>query len=99
MDELNLTQQQIAEKVGRLLAESALKDEIKDGLLQNIENMPDYLLIKLMNALEAESDEMDKAIAEVELAIRERNGAWKKTEDDQKAAADTIADTWIQKLS
>jgi mannitol-1-phosphate/altronate dehydrogenase len=98
MDELNQAQQQIADRVGELLAESPLDEEVKEVLLEGIDKLPKELLFKLLDVLENERESLEKVAFEVKLILKEQDANWEQTARDQQEAADTIADAWAEKL-
>jgi mannitol-1-phosphate/altronate dehydrogenase len=98
MDELNQAQQQIADRVGELLAESPLDEEVKEVLLEGIDKLPKELLFKLLDVLENERESLEKVAFEVKLFLKEQDANWEQTARDQQEAADTIADAWAEKL-
>lgn len=98
MDELNQGQQQVADRVGELLAESPLDDEIKEVLLGGIDKLPKDLLFKLLDVLENEREELETVAFDVKLFLKEQNNNWEQTTKDQQKTADAIVDVWAEKL-
>lgn len=98
MDELNKAQEQIAEKVGKLLAESPLDEDVKKVLLEGIDRLPKELLFKLWDSLENEKEGLEKLAFEVRLFLKEQDANWEQTASEQKKTADIIADVWFEKL-
>lgn len=98
MDELNQGQQQVSERVGELLAESPLDDEIKQVILDGMDQLPSDLLFKLQDVLENEREELEKVAFEVKLFLKGQEKNWKQTSETQQKAADTIVDAWVEKL-
>lgn len=98
MDELNKAQEQIAEKVGKLLAESPLDEDVKEVLLEGIDKLPKELMFKLWDSLENEKEGLEKLAFEVRLFLKEQDANWEQTASEQKKTADIIADVWFEKL-
>jgi len=98
IDELNKAQEQIADKVGKLLAESPLDEEVKGVLLEGIDKLPKELLFKLLDVLENEKEGLEKLAFEVKLFLKEQDANWEQTAKEQQKAADVIADAWLDKL-
>mgnify|MGYP001598283612 FL=1 len=98
MDELNQAQEQIADRVGELLAESPLDEEVKDVLLEGIDKLPKELLFKLLDVLENERESLEKVAFEVKLFLKEQDANWEQTAEDQQKAADAITDAWAEKM-
>ena len=98
MDELNQGQQQVADRIGELLAESPLDEDIKQVLLDGMEQLPEHLLFKLLDVLENEREQLEAVAFEVQLFLKEQKNNWEKTTQDQQKAADTIVDAWVEKL-
>ena len=97
-DELNQGQQQVADRIGELLAESPLDEEIKQVLLDDVDQLPAHLLFKLLDVLENEREQLETVAFEIELFLKEQNKNWQQTEKEQQKAADTITDAWVEKL-
>lgn len=95
---MNEAQQQLADRIGELLAESPLSDEIKNRLLEKMENIPERLLFRLKDALEMEQEELENVAFEINIFLKEQDSHWKNVSEEQKKAADTIVDSWTEKL-
>ncbi|OGN08813.1 MAG: hypothetical protein A3J46_06470 [Candidatus Yanofskybacteria bacterium RIFCSPHIGHO2_02_FULL_41_11] len=95
---MNEAQQQLADRLGELLAESTLDNEIKSLFLEKIESIPEHLLFRLKDALEMEQAEVENIAFEIEMFLKEQDVNWKNTVEEQKKAANTIADAWVEKL-
>lgn len=95
---LNKVQKEIAEKLGSLLAESPLDEEIKSAIIGNLDKMPENMVFKLVDALEMESEELDRIIFEMNLFLKEQAGKWEKVEKEQQDMADAIVNKWVAKL-
>ena len=95
---LNEAQTQLAEKIGKLLAESPLDESIKSSLLGKMEQIPESLLFKLLDALELENEELEKTAFEIDLFLKEQDKDWKKVVEEQKKVAVDLTDQWVEKL-
>lgn len=95
---MNEAQQNLADRMGELLAESLMDEELKNLLLENMEKIPEQLLFKLKDALEMDQQEAENTAFEIELFLKEQDDSWKKVAEDQKKMADTLADAWVEKL-
>lgn len=95
---LNKVQTEIAEKLGQLLAESPLDEEIRSAIIGNLDKMPEDMVFKLMDALEMESEELDRIVFEMNLFLKEQTGKWEKVEKEQQDMADAIVNKWVAKL-
>jgi len=95
---LNNAQQQLADRLGELLAESTLDNEIKSLFLEKMESIPERLLFRLKDALEMQQAEVENIAFEIERFLKGQDANWKNTAEEQKKSADTIADAWVQKL-
>jgi len=92
---MNEAQTQLAEKIGQLLAQSPLDDKIKSALLEKMDEIPEPLLFKLLDALEMENDDLERTAFEIDLYLREQDEAWKKVTEEQKK----IASEAVQKIA
>ena len=97
-DELNQGQQQVADRVGELLAESPLDEEIKQVLLDGMDKLPEHLIFKLLDVLENEREQLETVAFEVELFLKEQNKNWEQTASEQQKSADAVVDAWAEKL-
>ncbi len=97
MDTLTPAQQNIANKVAHLLAESPLDDEIKNGILENIDKLTEVQLFELKDMLEAEREQLKNFTFEMEEYIKQRDANWQKLETDQKAVAQKVIDNFVRK--
>src|SRR3989344_5952390 len=95
---LTKTKQQLAEKLGQLLANSVFDDETKNIILENADKLPEYSLYKLLNLLENEQGELDLASFDLDLFLKDQDANWAKTAEEQKKAAEVIANKWAVKL-
>ena len=89
---MNKTDTKKAQKLGKLLAESPLEDEIKQAIIDNIDKMPMDLVDKLIYSLENEQEVVDKIAKEVKDFIAKRDKAWADLGKKQQAAVDEIID-------
>lgn len=95
---MNEAQQQLADRIGELLADSLMDNELKNLLLDNMEKIPEHLLFKLKDALEMDNEELENIVFETQLFLKDQDARWDKVKEEQKKAADTIADVWAEKL-
>lgn len=95
---MNEAQQQLADRIGELLAQSPLDDEIKKRLLDKMEDIPEGLLFKLKDALEMEKEELENIAFEIELFFNEQDAHWMNVVGKQKEAADIVMNAWAEKL-
>ncbi|MEK9157953.1 MAG: hypothetical protein AAB638_02090 [Patescibacteria group bacterium] len=95
-----MTQQieQLAERIGELLAASPLDQKFKDAILENLDTMPEDLVFKLKDVLEGERDEADTVISEIEIFLKEQDERWAKLEEEQQKAASDVADELFDKI-
>ena len=95
---MNEAQQNLADRIGELLADSPMDDELKQLLLSNMEKIPEHLLFKLKDALEMEQEELENVAFEIKVFLKDKNADWDKLAEEQKKAADTLVDVWAEKL-
>lgn len=82
-------------RAARLLAESALDEEMKKAVLENIGKATEADLDNLLDSLEREKVAMEKIareLGEYEVGEDER---WKKLEEQQKDIAQKLADDFL----
>ncbi|MDP3792494.1 MAG: hypothetical protein Q8Q89_02065 [bacterium] len=96
---LNKTKQQLADRLGELLAKSVFDDETKEIILNSADKMPEHSLYKLLAVLEGEQKEFDLASFDLDLFLKDQDQNWSKTREEQKKAAETVANKWAIKLS
>lgn len=95
---LNPAQQQVAEKIAHLLAESPLDEEIKKVILDSLDQLPEYLILRLHDALEGEREELKRVTLDIELFLQDQEKDWQKLEADQKTLAEKVIDKHVQKI-
>ncbi|GEM_PF-2628506 len=95
---MSQTTEQLAVKIGEMLAESGLDQKIKDVILENLDTLPEDLVFKLSDALEREKEELDNVVFDIELFIKEQHERWKKLEEDQQKTASDMSDELFEKL-
>ncbi len=93
-----ITQKEIQERLGRLLAESPLAEELKAAILDGLDKLPDYLIFDLLDALEKEKIELERIALEVKTYLDGQDKDWLKLEEKQQQAADHIIDKEVQKI-
>ena len=96
--ELNAAQQNLADRIGELLAESPVDEELKNLLLNNMEKIPEHLLFKLKDALEMEQEALEETVFDIQMFLKEQDSKWDKLAEDQKRSANTLVDAWTEKL-
>ena len=96
---MNEAQTQLAEKIGQLLAQSPLDDKIKSALLEKMDEIPEPLLFKLLDALEMENDDLERTAFEIDLYLREQDEAWKEVTEEQKKVADDAVGKIVKALT
>ena len=92
------THQQLADKLGELLAKSVLGDSAKQMILENADKLPEHALFKLLGVLEGEQKELDLASFDLDLFLKDQDKNWSQAKEEQQKAAETIANTWATKL-
>jgi len=95
---MNEAQQQLADRMGELLAESPMDEEIKTLLSDNMEKIPENLLFKLKDALEMEQEALEETAFEIQIFLKEQDANWGKLAEEQKKVATTLVDAWAEKL-
>ncbi len=95
---MNEAQQQLADRIGELLADSPMDDELKQRLIDNIEKIPEHLLFKLKDALEMEQEALEETVFEIQLFLKEQGVKWDKLAEEQKKTADALVNVWVEKL-
>lgn len=95
---MNEAQQKLADKIGELLAQSPLDDEIKNRLLEKMENIPEHLLFRLKDALETEKEELETVAFDIDIFLKDQDKNWQAVVEDQKKVAQGVTDKWVEKL-
>lgn len=85
-----LTQDHIAQELGELLAQSNLSEEIKERILNKLDEMPDYLIFGLIDALKSEEQDMSRMLLDLDLFFNDQDKAWEQAAADQAVATDSI---------
>jgi len=95
---MNEAQQKLADSIGELLAQSLLDDEIKNRLLEKMEDIPEHLLFRLKDALEKEREELETVAFDIDIFLKDQDKDWQKVVEDQKKVAGEVTDKWVEKL-
>jgi len=95
---MNEAQQNLADRLGQLLADSPMDDELKQLLLNNMEKIPEHLLFQLKDALEMEQEELENVAFEIKVFLKDKNAGWDKLAEEQKKSANALVDVWAEKL-
>ncbi|OGM99283.1 MAG: hypothetical protein A2915_02550 [Candidatus Yanofskybacteria bacterium RIFCSPLOWO2_01_FULL_41_34] len=95
---MNEAQQQLADTIGELLAQSPLDDEIKNRLLEKMEEIPENLLFRLQDALEREKEELETVAFDIDMFLKDQEKNWQGVVEDQKRIAGEVTDKWVEKL-
>ena len=95
---MSQTIEQLAVRIGELLAESSLEQKLKDAILEHLDTMPEDLVFKLKDALGREQEELDGVIFDVELFMKEQDDRWAKLEEEQQKTASAMTDELFEKL-
>lgn len=91
-------QKEIQERLGQLLAQSPLAEEIKKAILDGLDQLPPYLIFDLLDALEKEKIELERIALDVKAYLEQQDGDWLKLEEKQQEVADSIIDQEVQKI-
>jgi len=94
---LNQVKQKMAERIGQLLAGSTLEDEVKQLILDNFEQLPEHLVVRLLDALESESDALRAVEFELKLFFDGQDKKWEELEEEQKVTAEKFLDNYLKK--
>jgi len=96
--ELNETQQKMAERIGELLAESPLDEDMKQVILDGLDKLPEHMLVKLLDVLERESNELERFAAEVESFLASQEDNWDKTSKEQEKFAQELIERLAKEI-
>lgn len=99
MTKLTKTKQQLADKLGALLAKSVLDDATKEIILNSADKLPEHALYKLLSVLGGEQKELDLASFDLDLFLKDQDKNWAQAKEEQQKAAETVASKWAVKLS
>ena len=90
---------ELADVLGRLLAESNLDDETKELILDKAGELPEHAIYKLIQVLQGEQRGLGSLAFDLDLFLSEQNKNWAKVREEQKNAAAVIANKWLANLS
>ncbi len=96
---LNNEQQALAEKLGSLLADSALPEMIKESIIQNLYKIPDEKITELVRVLETEQDKLNSLVADLQKFFQVQKSSWAETEKQQSSAAADLEQEMVKELS
>jgi division protein CdvB (Snf7/Vps24/ESCRT-III family) len=95
---MNEAQQKLADSIGELLAESPLDSDVKNLLLDRIEEIPESLLFRLKDALETEKEELESVAFDISIFLKDQDKNWQAVVQEQKNVAAGVTDKWVEKL-
>lgn len=96
--QLTKVQKEIGERLAELLAQSVLDDKIKQVILDGLDKLPEYMVFKLLDALELENDQVEQIAADIEAYLLDQEAGWQEVEEDQQKFADKYIEDMAQKL-
>lgn len=91
-------EKELAERIGTMLAESPLDDEVKKVILDNLDKMPMPLVYRLVDCLEIEKESLAIVASEMERFVKEQKENWDDIVKRQTQKADEIMDKWAKKI-
>ena len=92
------TQKEIQQRLGQLLAESSLAEELKEAILDGMDKLPTYLIFDLLDALEKEKIELERIALDIKLYLDQQDKDWLKLEEKQQETAEDIVDQELRKM-
>ncbi|GEM_PF-6272021 len=95
---LSPEQKIMAERLAELLGQSTLDDSTKENIIENLDKLPEEDIAKLIRALEAENDQIDKIAADMEAYIAAEETGWEQVEKEQKNFVDQFTEKMAQAL-
>lgn len=93
-----IQQKETAERLGELLAQSMLDEEVKELILDGVDDLPESLVMNLLSALEEENDQVEKASSDIQKFLSGQETRWEEVEDEQKNLADDFIEQTSQTL-
>ena len=96
---LNNEQQALAEKLGSLLADSALPEMIKEAIILNLYKIPDDKVTELVRVLETEQGKLNSLVADLQKFFQVQKKSWVETEKQQSSIAANLEQEIVKELS
>ncbi len=91
-------QQEMAQRLAELLGQSELDDQVKETIMDNLDKIPEEDILKLMDALENENDQIEKLARNIESFINEQESGWEGVEKEQQKFVDEFTEKMAQAL-
>jgi len=95
---LSQEERQLAEELGKLLAHSALEDEIKQVILDNLPKLSKTRIKDLIDSLKKEDVALDQLNDELKKFEEAQDKNWQEATKQQEELALKIVDKIIQKI-
>ncbi len=95
---LSPEQKIMAERLAELLGQSTLDDSTKENIIENLDKLPEEDIAKLIRALEAENDQIDKIAADMEAYLAAEETGGEQIEKEQKNFVDQFTEKMAQAL-
>jgi hypothetical protein len=87
-----------AKKLGDLLAESPLADELKDAIISNLAKIPIGFIDNLIVSLESEKEKVEEIASSIKDFFEEQDKNWKELEEKQANEAERIIKEEIEQI-
>lgn len=91
-------QKEIAERLAELLSQSTLDDSIKENIIDHLDQLPEEYVVKLVETLETENDQLEKVASDIDAYLTEQSAGWAEVENQQKNFVDDFVDKMSQAL-
>ena len=88
----------IADRIGELLADSLIDEDIKEDILENLPALPEHLIVRLLDSLEKEHDQLDQVALEIATFIKDQDKDWQSLESKQKSQAEQFIEKAFKNL-
>ena len=91
-------QEETAQYLSELLVQSSLDENLKELIMEKIDQLPEGMIMNLLEALESEGDQLKTVSAKVEEFIENQAAGWDEIEKEQQDFADKFIGDATQHL-
>jgi len=85
-------QKEIAERLAELLVKSTLDEDLKEHIIEKIDQVPEEMVSRLLEVLEEENDQLEAMAAKIDKYLTDQEAGWTDIEEEQRKLAEKLTD-------
>lgn len=92
------SQKETAERLAELLVTAPVEEGLKELIVNNVDKLPESMVLDLLDALETGNDQLEALTAKVEAYIDAQDIGWQEVEKEQGSYAEKFLEGMAQTL-